>query len=107
MPTMRCKHCRYRLDGLADNRCPECGEAFDPNDPATFHVQRLLPTFGEWCCISAALLFLTVTCCGGLLHLPEPITAATVGFIIVFAPLSVALLRAMAEHGDIIHSDDD
>jgi len=38
MPTMRCKHCRYRLDGLADNRCPECGEAFDPNDPALVSV---------------------------------------------------------------------
>lgn len=36
MPLMRCKHCRYRLDGLADNRCPECGEAFDPDDPTTF-----------------------------------------------------------------------
>jgi len=34
---MRCKHCRYRLDGLADNRCPECGEAFDPNDRETFN----------------------------------------------------------------------
>ena len=30
--TMRCKHCRYRLENLPDNRCPECGEAFDPKE---------------------------------------------------------------------------
>ena len=28
--------CRYRLKGLAANRCPECGRAFDPNDETTF-----------------------------------------------------------------------
>jgi len=37
---MRCKHCRYRLDGLADNRCPECGEAFDPGDPDLYDLIR-------------------------------------------------------------------
>ena len=33
---MFCIGCRYRLTGLAANRCPECGRAFDPNDEATF-----------------------------------------------------------------------
>ena len=37
MPAMRCKHCRYRLENLPDNRCPECGNAFDPNDPETLY----------------------------------------------------------------------
>ena len=29
-------NCRYRLRGLEENRCPECGRGFDPNDPSTF-----------------------------------------------------------------------
>lgn len=34
--TILCRRCRYVLDGLGDSRCPECGGAFDPSDPATF-----------------------------------------------------------------------
>ncbi len=34
--SMRCKHCRYRLDGLTDNRCPECGRSFHPSHPSTY-----------------------------------------------------------------------
>lgn len=31
-----CLTCRYPLTNLPENRCPECGRAFDPNDPLTF-----------------------------------------------------------------------
>ena len=31
-----CLGCRYPLRGLDRSRCPECGRAFDPADPATF-----------------------------------------------------------------------
>lgn len=34
----RCRDCGYSLCGLADSRCPECGTAVDPADPATFAV---------------------------------------------------------------------
>jgi len=27
-----CAICGYQLQGLRENRCPECGQAFDPND---------------------------------------------------------------------------
>jgi hypothetical protein len=27
---LRCPKCDYNLTGVAENRCPECGEAFDP-----------------------------------------------------------------------------
>lgn len=30
-----CRHCGYALQGLSQPRCPECGEEFDPEDPAS------------------------------------------------------------------------
>lgn len=33
---MRCLGCDYRLQGLPDSVCPECGRAFDPEIAATF-----------------------------------------------------------------------
>ncbi len=44
-PTMYCRRCQYALGGLPDNRCPECGTAFDPADPKTFHQT---PVPGVW-----------------------------------------------------------
>jgi hypothetical protein len=35
-PVMYCRHCGYILDHLAENRCPECGRHFDPDDPRTY-----------------------------------------------------------------------
>jgi hypothetical protein len=35
-PTIWCLNCRYPLDGLMENRCPECGCRFDPDDAATY-----------------------------------------------------------------------
>lgn len=31
-----CRTCGYCLHGLPENRCPECGNPFDPADPKTF-----------------------------------------------------------------------
>jgi hypothetical protein len=36
----RCRRCGYILEMLAARSCPECGERFDPNDPATYRVDR-------------------------------------------------------------------
>lgn len=53
-----CLGCGYRLRGLPEPRCPECGRPFDPDDPRTMHVgwwerqqrearrRRPPPTFG-------------------------------------------------------------
>jgi hypothetical protein len=37
-PVKYCLGCSYVIDLLPQNRCPECGRAFDPDDPATFAV---------------------------------------------------------------------
>jgi hypothetical protein len=37
---MRCLTCNYDLRNLDEHRCPECGRAFDPNDPAFKHPRR-------------------------------------------------------------------
>jgi hypothetical protein len=35
-----CRHCGYSLHRLVENRCPECGNSFDPQDPKTFRLPR-------------------------------------------------------------------
>lgn len=53
----RCLHCDYPLRGLREARCPECGQAFDENDPTSFcdpahpdrtRGARLRPTPVAW-----------------------------------------------------------
>ena len=51
-----CLTCNYALRGLDARRCPECGRAFDPDDPMTMNVGRpldrvakaLLRPTGRW-----------------------------------------------------------
>lgn len=35
---MYCLQCNYDMRGLPENRCPECGAAFDPTDPTSFKL---------------------------------------------------------------------
>lgn len=35
-PTRYCLDCSYVLDGLPENRCPECARPFDPRDPTSY-----------------------------------------------------------------------
>ena len=46
--SMRCKTCHYSLENLTGppHRCPECGRAFDLDDPLTYDdgIRR----FPEW-----------------------------------------------------------
>ena len=44
--SMYCRQCGYMLFGLSEDRCPECGQPFDPADRSTF--RRYPPTtWGE------------------------------------------------------------
>lgn len=40
---MRCLKCGYILDGLPENRCPECGRPFNPTDDRTYRVGNARP----------------------------------------------------------------
>ncbi|MCO6439013.1 MAG: hypothetical protein J5J06_18115 [Phycisphaerae bacterium] len=55
--TRICKNCEYIIDGLPENRCPECGERFDPGDPTTFDV---MPRQRCWFRDSAYVLFVFI-----------------------------------------------
>ena len=35
-PTRWCIRRKYPLNAVTDNRCPECGKGFDPDDKTTF-----------------------------------------------------------------------
>lgn len=57
-----CTACHYRLDHLPENRCPECGRAFDPEDPTTFLGRNVISIWarrgrppGNWTLAATAL----------------------------------------------------
>ncbi len=47
-PGMYCRKCGYALVGLSEDRCPECGRAFDPANPRTFRRKPLLSGVRLW-----------------------------------------------------------
>ena len=50
-PTKYCRQCLYPLDGLPQNRCPECGTRFHPHAPGSYRRTPAYPT--PWQCILA------------------------------------------------------
>jgi hypothetical protein len=42
---MWCEKCGYALDGLSEERCPECGLSFDPGNAKTFRRRPLPPAW--------------------------------------------------------------
>lgn len=75
-PARLCPGCSYRLDGLLENRCPECGRPFDPTDPGTFRIDQRSNRWG-W----------------NMLLGPSPVSAVL--FLVLFLILSIALLLAL------------
>jgi len=39
-PSRYCRRCLYELHGLPQPRCPECGRAFDPDNPASVYTSK-------------------------------------------------------------------
>lgn len=59
---MLCLGCRYDLTGNVSHRCPECGQAFAPETPATFGPQPSLPPdLAFWAAGGAAGLLLAAS----------------------------------------------
>jgi hypothetical protein len=47
-PRGRCWTCGYRLDAIPSHRCPECGRAFDPDDPTTMNMIGPVSRLARW-----------------------------------------------------------
>lgn len=62
-PGMFCRVCGYALVGLSENRCPECGRAFDPADPRTFRYPRRPPAWVRW--LAARRKYVPLVASGG------------------------------------------
>lgn len=64
---MYCRGCSYLLIGLYENRCPECGRAFDPAIPRTYRTHPHREWLGNLCRILllAAIVILVVLLTGG------------------------------------------
>jgi hypothetical protein len=57
-PTMFCRQCRYILDGLPANRCPECGTGFDPLQAETYLTSPKAKLPVPWeCTVASGLTF--------------------------------------------------
>ena len=56
-----CLECRYCLDHLESDACPECGHGFDPKDTSTFSQGDERPIWPRWetclACVLLALLY--------------------------------------------------
>ena len=64
--TIYCRTCSYNLHGLPENRCPECGNTFDPTNRKTF---RRRPQRGVWRWVrrGTVLLLVLLLAYGGLI----------------------------------------
>ena len=78
-PQKKCLGCGYVLDHLPENRCPECGRAFDPDDPLTFTRGASSPSRSPsgrrlitWACVGSLLVlsFLIIAACSMILPAP-------------------------------------
>jgi hypothetical protein len=63
----RCLGCGYILDGLPENRCPECGRAFDPSDLRTY----LSKTYSGRPFLALAIVFASLWAIGVTVSLLE------------------------------------
>jgi hypothetical protein len=95
---MRCLGCGYDLRGLPENRCPECGRPFAPNDPRTYTPVGLPSDAFAQAAILGALLTVPGV---GLLALKAivggpPRWLCALGFFFGLAGVSISIVMAGA-----------
>ncbi len=66
---MFCRSCGYPLIGLPSNRCPECGQDFDPHNPGTFLARPRRVVLPRIVKITLVLLCLTLPVAGYFTYL--------------------------------------
>jgi len=105
-PHKRCLGCGYDLHGLPENRCPECGRPFDPEDPRTYYPLGLpgdafaqAAIVGACLVVPAASLTLLQTVAEGL-----PAWLLTVAFLSGLAGVSIAIVMLGASGWRLLRS---
>jgi CHASE2 domain-containing sensor protein len=96
---MYCRQCLYVLDGLPENRCPECGNVFDPADPRSFRKHPSYPapraSLASIACAFSAPLLLIIT----ILQVWPPLVGLALVLPISGAALILAALGIVRSHG--------
>jgi hypothetical protein len=57
---MWCKGCGYALDGLEEERCPECGRGFDPSDARTYRASPPKTPLEAGCLVAFFVFFAAI-----------------------------------------------
>ena len=86
---MRCLSCNYDLSNLTEHRCPECGRAFDPNNPATYGKPPLVLSLRRMLPIAVLCYILNVAV---ILWIAIQDTPGDLGISIRMIPLSALVL---------------
>ncbi len=87
-----CVACNYPLRGLSEDRCPECGRAFDPRDAMTMNVGRSLSGWHRFWLRPPGRVFHALVVLGALVTLAAgSAPGAYLVLILVLLPLWFAL----------------
>ncbi len=89
---MRCLGCGYQLKHLPENRCPECGRTFDPDDDKTY-VGKLVDGWKYLLAAVGAGLAMFAPLVVVLLNERRPFGSPSIlgnlGFLVVLGPIGM------------------
>lgn len=88
-----CRACEYILDGLASVRCPECGHAFDPDNPRTYATRprrvTLAPATWRILLLAAACIPFELLCVSFVWYAAGDVACAPYLLLIIAGNLGV------------------
>lgn len=89
---MHCLGCGYQLKHLPENRCPECGKPFDPDDDRTFAGKLIDARKYVWSAIGAGLATFTPLLVGWFNDqrpFGSPSIFGNLDFLVVLGPIGI------------------